>query len=227
MAFHSKKDFAGLCGLKTKELAVYIKRNKVVLSGDYIDDSIEVNRDFLLKYKNRKAMRKVPISNRPEEKQDKPKSPPPNIQDPEYQPDDDFNITNDEGDEGSADPSKSMYTLNKKRLKVEIAKKTRETEILKLREQKIKGEIVPIDIIKNLFSLHTQSIISAQKDGIEELLINLSGEMRLSSEQLGRLRGKMVDILNNAVDKAIIITQRSMKVVVKEFTVKKDVGEHD
>src|SRR5688572_23421791 len=46
---YKKKEFADLCGIPTNALAVYVQRNKVILSGDYVDDSIEQNRDFLKK----------------------------------------------------------------------------------------------------------------------------------------------------------------------------------
>jgi hypothetical protein len=50
MALHSKKEFAAICGLKTKNLAVYESRGKLVYTGESIDDGIEPNRSFLKKW---------------------------------------------------------------------------------------------------------------------------------------------------------------------------------
>jgi hypothetical protein len=223
MALHLKADFARMCGLTTGNLTVYISRKKVIPSGDYIDDSLEINSAFLQKRKNHVSNKPTADQPQPEKKlryiqPDRELPTQPDIQDP---------VDDDGDDDDTGGNYITSAALNKKKLKVDIAKKIRETSILKLREEKIKGEIVPIDVIKNLFSMHTQSIITAQKDGIEELLINLSVEARLTGDQLARLRGKMVEILNNGVDKAIIITQRNMKVLVNEFAIKKDVGEHE
>jgi len=45
MALLKKKEFAALCGMTTKELAVYLgpKRRKVVATGEYIDDTLPQN----------------------------------------------------------------------------------------------------------------------------------------------------------------------------------------
>jgi len=210
MGRHTKAEFARICGLTTGNLSNYISRKKVIVEDDFIDDSNLINAEFLKKRKEylqgKKDLLKPGATGLPGDE-----SPIDNVSDTA------------EEDEDSETYSGSLTT---KKMKVEIAKKTRETAILKLREQKIKGEIVPVAMMRNLFSMHTQSIITAQKDGIEELLINLSVEARLSGEQLARLRRKMVQILNDGVDKAIVITQRNIRSVTEEFSIKKDVGEH-
>jgi hypothetical protein len=224
MALHLKAAFAKMCGLTTGNLTVYITRKKVVSSGDYIDDSLEINKAFLEQRAAHLAKKVSPVAAEPEEKKLRMIRPDPqitelpNIKDP---------VDEDEDDGMEGLETLTTPALMKRKLHVDIKKKIRETSILDLKEQKIKGEIVPVDVIKNLFSMHTQSIITAQKDGIEELLINLSVEARLTGDQLASLRGKMVQILNNAVDKAIIITQKNMKVVVNEFAISKEVGEHE
>jgi hypothetical protein len=48
MSIHTKREFAKLCGIVTRELAVYIKRNKVVVSeAGLIDDTNSVNKIFM------------------------------------------------------------------------------------------------------------------------------------------------------------------------------------
>lgn len=47
MAFHSKKEFADLCGMPKKSLAVYIVRGKVIVgANDLIDDQVAENKMF-------------------------------------------------------------------------------------------------------------------------------------------------------------------------------------
>jgi len=50
---HSKKKFASLCGIETKNLSVYIGRKKVIVENDLIDDSDPANRLFIEKCKLR------------------------------------------------------------------------------------------------------------------------------------------------------------------------------
>jgi hypothetical protein len=223
MGRHTRGEFAQLCGLSSGNLSNYIKRGKVIVDGEYIDDNVFENREFLSKRQGFKE--KNPGTSKPQ----KPKKVKSTTHDAEDSGDifqDLDNFSPDDSDD-SEDILSGSESLNNKRMKVDIKKKTEEAEILKLKKERIKGEIVPVDLMKNLFSMHTQSIVTAQKDGIEELLISLSVEARLSGEQLARLRRKMVDILNNSVDKAIIITQKNMQAVVGEFSIKREVGEHD
>lgn len=219
MALHSRSDFAKICGLSAGNLSNYIKRGKVILSGEYVDDKIEQNSSFLEKRlaainQNSEAGGDKSTPNTKDTVSDKPKVerpyiPTPNIEEPDLPNDDSLSFT----------------ALSKREKKVNIQKKEEEIKLLRLKEEKIRGHVVPIDIIKNLFRLHTQSIVTAQKDGIEDLIINFSGESRISSEQIARLRGKMVEILNNAVDKAVLSTKKNISSIMSEFIEKKEVGE--
>lgn len=214
MALHSKKDFAALCGMSTKALAVYInpKRGKVIMSGDYIDDSHPVNKDFLEK---RKGSAEPPAPKLNMMRPDPGLIDIPNTGDE----DDDSGI----GEDGEGE---SGYHLDRKLLKKKIGKLEVDTRLQELKEEKMRGDLIPVDLVKNLFRAHTQSIVTSMKDGIEELLISFSVEARLKGEQLAGLRGKMVVILNNGVDKSVIITQKNMRSIVDQVKIKKDVGEH-
>lgn len=48
MSTHTKKEFSELCGMATRHLSVYIKRNKVVLlDSGLIDDTNPINKTFI------------------------------------------------------------------------------------------------------------------------------------------------------------------------------------
>lgn len=47
MAFLTKKEFATKCGISTKSLSTYRKRNKITYSGEFIDDLNPVNKEFI------------------------------------------------------------------------------------------------------------------------------------------------------------------------------------
>jgi hypothetical protein len=50
MALFSKKEFSSRCGMASNKLAVYVKRGKVIMTGDSIDDSLPQNQAFLAKH---------------------------------------------------------------------------------------------------------------------------------------------------------------------------------
>jgi hypothetical protein len=47
MPLFTRVEFAKMCGLESGNLSNFIKRGNVVLSGDFIDDTIAVNRQFV------------------------------------------------------------------------------------------------------------------------------------------------------------------------------------
>jgi hypothetical protein len=209
MALHSKSDFAKLCGLTTGNLTNYIKRNKVLMSGDFIDDQEPINKDFLA---NRQS--KTP-----------PKYEPPSPVLRSIRPDTGDQDEEDENDDYQDDQD-SGYSLNNKKTKMQIAKLEVDTRLQELKEEKMRGELIPVDLVINVFRSHTQSIVTSMKDGIEDLLINFSVEARLKGDQLASLRGKMVGILNTGVEKSVIISNRNFNAIREQVKVKKDVGEH-
>jgi hypothetical protein len=222
MGRHTRAEFATICGLSSGNLSNYIKRGKVVVDGEFIDDTAYPNSDFLQKRLEILQQRKEEKKQAESDRKLRMLRP-----DAEIDSEKEFSIDDDDEKGDFESIQGSSAALNKKKLKVDIAKKIKETKILELREQKIKGEIVPIADVSNIFQMHTQSIVTAQKDALEELLIELSVDARLTGDQLARLRGKMVDILNRAVDKAIIITTKNMKVIAENFAMSREVGEHD
>lgn len=213
MALHSKSDFAKLCGLTTGNLTNYIKRNKVLMSGDYIDDQETINKDFLKKRQSKtppKYESPLPVlrSIRPD--------PGDLDEEPEdYQDDDDSDTKGESG-----------YSLDRKKVKRQIEKLEVDTRLQELKEQKMRGELIPVDLVTSVFRAHNQSIITTMKDGIESLLISLSVEARLKGDQLATLRGKMVKILNDGADKSSEVSHRSLRSIVNQVKVKKEVGEH-
>lgn len=208
MALHLKADFAKMCGLTTGNLTNYIKRGKVILSGDYVDDTIPVNKDFLGK------------------RIDKAEPAPPKLHMLRPDPGEPEIPDTGEDDEGGEAPGMENFFLLDKKYKAAQLKKVKvDTRLQELKEEKLRGELVPVELIKNLFRAYTQSIITANKDGIEELLINFSAEHRLRGDQLAALRGKVVGILNNSIDKSVAVAQKNLQAVINQVKVKRDVGE--
>jgi uncharacterized protein YcgL (UPF0745 family) len=60
MPLYTRVEFAKLCGIESGNLSNVIKRGNVVLSGEFIDDSIAVNRQFMQKRAQLLARKGVP-----------------------------------------------------------------------------------------------------------------------------------------------------------------------
>jgi hypothetical protein len=217
MAKYTRKEFAEkLCGMDYSDkdtrvkVSQWVKRGNIIEESDgLIDDSIEKNREWAIKQYERTSSKESEANGtirlRPDTSADEPIDVYTDKQKPEQT-----------GGVG----------LERIKLKKQIEKLDVENRILNLREDKIRGEVIPIDLVKTVFTAHAQSIITANKEGIEEMIINFSKEATLSSVQVARLRGKMIETLNRASDKATDMSKRQLKSLIEEFSIKKEVGEH-
>lgn len=185
-----------------------VKRGHLVLTDGKIDDALSPNDLFIAK-----KLSKPDAAQTPQEDITEKKTLPPPDDDKE-----DFQMI-------ARTNSNELVRLKTLKDKIWIKKTNEDYEIAKIKKEKMKGEVIPVELIKNLFQAHTQSIVSAQKDGIEDLLIQISAESRMKGDQLARLRGKMVAILNTGVEKSVNATKRNLKAIVSAYSLKREVGE--
>ncbi len=210
-----------MCGLSAGNLSNYITRDKVVLSGEFIDDSLPINADFLKK-RREKLQDAPPVpETTPIETPPQPVvTTPPVIHTPQKKPPKGPNIAKPAKDQGGD-------TLERQLKRQELAKKEAETRLLELKEEKIRGEVIHLDLVVQLFNSYTQAIVAGQKDILESFLVNISKEARLSGEQTAHYRGRIIRLLNESADKSIAVARKGIKAMAEEFALKKDVGEHD
>ena len=212
MARHTQAEFAKICGVTNAYISVNKKRGKVIFSEDgYIDDSIQENAYFLQKCLDKLLKESNEIEKKPEVSPAKTEQ----------------STKSDEKKSNKSITGKDRYELDIQKKALEIEKLKVDTRLQELKEEKIRGEVIPITIVKTLVSTLSQSILTSQKDANEATLINISKEARLTGDQLAKLRGKMVESLNQGVDKAITNAMRQLKSLVEEFSIKKEIGEHE
>lgn len=210
MALHTKKDFATLCGLKTKDLSVYIKRKKVIVEGDFIDDKNNFNADFLLKFSSREK-KIVEIVTEPVK-----------IVLPVVE----ITEKNEKKPAKSRDKL-SAYELEREQKIWEIEKKEVDTRIALLKEAKMMGDSIPVDLVKGVVSQLSKAMISSFKDGADNFLIEISKRKGLSGTETAELHGALINIINQSSTNAIIESKKSIKSIVNEYSTKREVGEHD
>src|ERR1035441_2132728 len=69
MALYTKKEFTAICGIRNDDLSIYVKRKKVVLTGEMVDDTILVNKNFIEKRKMRMGDAPIPVKKQPKIKE--------------------------------------------------------------------------------------------------------------------------------------------------------------
>jgi hypothetical protein len=203
MALLTKAEFGSRVGLTTKLLAVYIGRKKVfVTEGGLIDDADPVNQLFIAK-RQLKGSKKEESGGKAAPKAEKQADP----KDRE-----DKNILTDIlKDKGSLDVRKKKGELTLQ--EIEIRKKL--------------GELVPTDAVRHLVITHSESIKNAYNEATDNLIVILSQKKEMSSTEVADIRGQMTKIINNAIDSAINVSKRKISDVVREYSEKRGVGQHD
>lgn len=218
MALHSKKDFAELCGLPTKNLATYIGRGKVIIGeGDLIDDKNSINKIFLEQRKSKASEQQVinHIKQYPtaKEKED--------LVTPSPDEDDDDESGGRIHVAGKMDTAKALEKLAYFR-----AEKTeRETIRLDLDIQKKRGEVIPSDMVKPIFVRHNQFILTNFKNATDDILARFAKYKELEPEYVAELRGEMIAVINRAVADSVKMSIESVEDIVNEYKVKRGVGE--
>jgi hypothetical protein len=216
MALHLRAEFAKICGLSTGNLSNYIKRGKVILSGDYIDDSIPQNKEFLEK----RGVKASPQSSSATTK--KPRVDRPQITPLEVEGLGDPDIPEDDEDDSGGE---SLHLLSKKRQKVEIRKKNRETVLLELKIKKQRGEVIPTELVKDAFGQFSRRMAIEFKNSVDQILTELTKKKDFNLNEIAELRGLMLSSINLSVESGVHIAKKDIDNIVNQHIEKRGIGE--
>lgn len=212
MALHTKKKFCELVGIATKDLSNYIKRGKVVLSGELIDDEIKENVEFIKKRAELKVKEVIEKSS-PANHEHKAASP-------------NYEKIKTYIHENRTEPSDlSIVELEKIKKTLDIDKITEEIEILKKKNEKLAGESIPTDLVKMLFAQYSKSVATSFHTAADNFLMEISKKHDIDREEMAKLRGELIKKINEANHKSIEDSQKMISNIVSEFTAKKQQGE--
>lgn len=211
MGLFSKKEFAGKVGMSTRTLAVHIIRKKVLVSDNLIDDALQINQEFLERYSGRISSPSegaVATSGKPRTK-----------------PRGDKN--NSVAAKEIAYPGKSLedmektqtlYSLDKEQKVATIEKTKADIQLLAMKRDKMRGLVIPTDIVRALFMQHSKSIVVSFEQGVDKMIIEIAKKAKLGRNDIAELRGKMILIVNESVDAAVKESQVSIKNLVEEYS---------
>jgi len=221
MALHSKKDFATLVNLETKNLATYIGRKKVIVGENgLIDDKDPINKAFI-KTRSTKQSEKQIINHITKFGKATGAD-----ADEDDEPDNGGKII-DLSTPDAAKKSMDVLESIEKYQKFKAEKVERETYKLDIELAKRRGEIIPAELVKPIFLQHNQFIITTFKNAAEDIIRNIAKIHELSNADVAGLRGDLVKSINQAVKEAIDMSLGSVDDILNEFVVKKGVGQRN
>jgi hypothetical protein len=233
MAFYLRSQFAELCGLSKAEVSMNIKRGKIILSGDYVDDSIRSNAEFIEKWQIKRGLKIVSAKEPEPVAVLKPTSEPipeavpaplpnkiPKIEPPKPRP--------APKSPNIQPPNEFMYAGNQidAQIKsVELERKLEDLEIAKLKRQKMAGESMPTDLVKNTISVYSRSVSRSFNNAADNLLVEFQTMADISREQVSLMRGKLNAIVNKAINDAYENAIDMVDNIVDEYSETRGKGE--
>lgn len=210
MAIYSKKEFADLCRIETKNLSNYITRKNVIVnSSGFIDTSIDKNMAFLEKRRAKSSSipsADIVVKNK---KKNKPE---------------DFDADETEYVSGPG----QTYTESERKLKyLDTVKREAEIEKLKIDIAKKKGEVIPSELIAPCILQHNQSIVTEFKNTADEIIRIIAKKKSLSVNEMAEIKGDLVICINTSIQKATTLTSKNIENIISDFSEKKGVGERN
>lgn len=203
MPLYTKAQFAEKYGKSRAAVTSSIKRNTLVASGDYIDDEHPLNaakaRRWALELQNKKPnpKGKKTVAEPKVESNTKLK----NIDEPKVFDDFDDN------------------SLESQKKRAEIALKIEQLEGHRLKNQKLRGESIPTDMVRKVVMMLGHSFQSNYKNSSEVFLLDICHRLKAPAKIEAELKGQLIQMINNSHENAINEAKKQLKSIIEQNTV--------
>ena len=228
MALISKREFAASMGMDydlqsvRSGFSMNIKRGKIIETDGDIDDSHPMNVTYFLKHKKDGVEQKVEV---------KPKK----IVNKEVKVEKKKVVEKNQWHEppetkqkrGQDKSTTDLYDLEIQVKRAKIEKDIAEKRMMDLREQKLRGEVVPVELVTHLFAAMCKSVFAVQKNTSEKIIANIARRYKFTEDQLAEIRGDLILELNSGAQSTIDATKEELQPIVKSFSEKRGVGQKD
>lgn len=230
MAWHTRKEFAVLAGYpeegtKWKAINVYIKRGKVVCSGELIDDQFHKNKEWLNLVRAKNGLpafgedkkSKDVFSDAPEIKEP--------LDFPDSAPEIKLPISSNGGGLISGRSGGSLVQLENEIKRADLEKKQQDIKLLKIKEAKMKGELIPTDLVQRLIREMSEAMKIAYMDAIENYTVVISRQKKLSTKEESDIKSHFTRIINDTLSRQTSVAKKGLKNIVSEYQEVRSRGE--
>lgn len=221
MALLSKKEIAELFGVPTNQISVYIKRaldkGAINLTGELLDDAKPDNKFWLDKYISKKKVKDPAV-----QKADQAK-----VKTEKLKPDDSTepNPKATSKKEKTKPATNNYHQLEAEKSAAQKEKIELESEKLRITIRKLRGEVLPTDVIKPLILQQNQSILSESKNTIADIIRIIGKKKSLTATEKAEITTQYISALNEMIKKATAITVKSLNSIINEYSERRGIGE--
>lgn len=218
MPYHRKTDFAALCGVTPAAISMSVKRRRLILTdAGLVDDQEPINQQFMVRSQEN-AKKKALNGEGVAEAVDVATDPQPARE----------RVSAVATRRAPLKPRKrkdsKMDAVIRERMGYESTLKREkaaltsvEASMLKMKEERLRGQLIPSALIRPLFATHFQSLIITFKQAVDAMLADMSQKVKLNANQQAELRKRMVEEINLAVDRGISQTENSVDNIMQEY----------
>jgi hypothetical protein len=211
MAYVSIQEFGDLIGKSHYWVHQYIKRGKIIKSGEHIDTNYIVNEAFLKKWQSGTV--KASANPRGRRSKEVDESAPPEIPKQKlFKP-------------PPEPPKPSGFEMDAELKEFELRKKKADAELAEEKLRKVRGEVIPSDLIKSVFERYSRSAHMAFKNAAENLLQEIQQLSGLSNKEMADLRSRIIPITNEGIKEAFETALSEVDLIVDEYSQKRGIGE--
>ncbi len=244
MALLTRADIKELCGVTSAYIRIYEKRHKIVFSGDFIDDSLEINKSQINKWikakeKKRKLaeLKEFEKLNPPKPKKEiktetvkelvikpkidnSPKYAEPIMPVKKVKPP----PTAEMSEYARVENQKALkrQELEDKKKQVEYEKKVLDKKKVELEIAKTRGELIPTKLVSSLVSNLGASFQNNYKNQSNQLLIEIAQKTRMSDKDLAFFKGELIKSINKSHRLAINEAKKNVENIISENSIVED-----
>jgi hypothetical protein len=214
MQYLSRKEFINYAGIKSNaNYAQYVTRGKIIVE---VDGTINIenkqNKDWLMSRAAKGLcpdFTSVTLGVTPEPKQEQKKT---------------VSVSSDKSIEqielSNSSKKKiertvtSRHEVELEKLKAELEKKLVDTELAREKLATVKGNSVPVDLVKDIMSQFSKAIINNYKSFNEQQIAQICHKFRIEDSERVKIVSKSVTELNKIHEKAVNEAKQQFKAII-------------
>ena len=227
MAKFTAKEFYTLCGIAKGNFYTYKKREKIHVGEDgKVDSTHPVNAEFM----NKRVMNKHTVPKPvdvatpvPVVVASKPK--PIKRSKAEVKASQEEASRQQKRQDDSDAQATHKYNLDRQIKEADLEAKEQVIELNKLKIAKLSGDVIPTQLVLDVFAQHFKSITISMHQGCDNFLMVIAKMTSMKKADVAKIRGELIDIVNESVRDGVQDSKDSIKNIVGEYSDKRGVGE--
>ncbi len=203
----TRQEFADKYDVNVRSLSVYVKRHKLIerADGGGIDTDDPINALFISKHKARPKREGEPVAIADTPASEVKKQP---------------GKKGENKSKKDEEQSRNRFDIETKKKQMEISRIESAIAIEELKMRKLKGQMIPTDMVRQLFQRHFKSVTNSFKNGVDKLIVEFSKRSKMSLNDIAELRASMIQVINESVNEGIAESKADVRNLAAEHSQK-------